>query len=134
MFVDLMADIRKSVASLVFRAQLAVPQPQPAMPRRMVLSGPSDTPQTRPVAGQPAPERETEGSAVGVAAAVGGGRPMGRAPMVGGRAAASDVSRLQTNRGRDGGPAQPAMAEDKVGRNDPCPCGSGRKYKKCHGR
>ena len=22
---------------------------------------------------------------------------------------------------------------DKVGRNDPCPCGSGRKYKKCHG-
>ncbi len=24
-------------------------------------------------------------------------------------------------------------AEDKVGRNDPCPCGSGKKYKKCHG-
>jgi preprotein translocase subunit SecA len=24
-------------------------------------------------------------------------------------------------------------AEPKVGRNDPCPCGSGRKYKKCHG-
>ena len=23
--------------------------------------------------------------------------------------------------------------EPKVGRNDPCPCGSGRKYKKCHG-
>jgi uncharacterized protein YecA (UPF0149 family) len=22
----------------------------------------------------------------------------------------------------------------KVGRNDPCPCGSGQKYKKCHGR
>jgi preprotein translocase subunit SecA len=22
----------------------------------------------------------------------------------------------------------------KVGRNDPCPCGSGRKYKRCHGR
>jgi hypothetical protein len=21
---------------------------------------------------------------------------------------------------------------DKVGRNDPCPCGSGKKYKKCH--
>ena len=21
----------------------------------------------------------------------------------------------------------------KVGRNDPCPCGSGRKYKQCHG-
>ena len=22
----------------------------------------------------------------------------------------------------------------KVGRNDPCPCGSGKKYKKCHGK
>jgi preprotein translocase subunit SecA len=24
-------------------------------------------------------------------------------------------------------------AHPKVGRNDPCPCGSGKKYKKCHG-
>ncbi len=24
-------------------------------------------------------------------------------------------------------------AEPKIGRNDPCPCGSGKKYKKCHG-
>jgi preprotein translocase subunit SecA len=24
--------------------------------------------------------------------------------------------------------------EKKVGRNDPCPCGSGKKYKKCHGK
>lgn len=28
----------------------------------------------------------------------------------------------------------PARAEPRVGRNDPCPCGSGRKYKKCCGR
>ncbi len=27
----------------------------------------------------------------------------------------------------------PVVAEAKVGRNDPCPCGSGKKYKKCHG-
>jgi preprotein translocase subunit SecA len=26
-----------------------------------------------------------------------------------------------------------ASAKDKVGRNDPCPCGSGKKYKRCHG-
>ncbi|HET7496759.1 MAG TPA: SEC-C metal-binding domain-containing protein, partial [Candidatus Eisenbacteria bacterium] len=26
-----------------------------------------------------------------------------------------------------------ATQEPKVGRNDPCPCGSGKKYKKCHG-
>ncbi|MCD4735879.1 MAG: SEC-C domain-containing protein [Bacteroidales bacterium] len=25
-------------------------------------------------------------------------------------------------------------SEKKVGRNDPCPCGSGKKYKQCHGR
>ena len=25
-------------------------------------------------------------------------------------------------------------SEPKVGRNDPCPCGSGLKYKKCHGK
>jgi preprotein translocase subunit SecA len=27
----------------------------------------------------------------------------------------------------------PRRAGEKVGRNDPCPCGSGKKYKKCHG-
>jgi preprotein translocase subunit SecA len=27
-----------------------------------------------------------------------------------------------------------ASAVPKVGRNDPCPCGSGKKYKHCHGR
>ena len=27
-----------------------------------------------------------------------------------------------------------SQAADKVGRNDPCPCGSGKKYKKCHGQ
>jgi preprotein translocase subunit SecA len=28
---------------------------------------------------------------------------------------------------------QPVRVENKVGRNDPCPCGSGKKYKNCHG-
>jgi preprotein translocase subunit SecA len=32
-----------------------------------------------------------------------------------------------------GGIAQVERKEAKVGRNDPCPCGSGKKYKKCHG-
>ncbi|QHI76692.1 preprotein translocase subunit SecA [Serratia sp. NGAS9] len=31
-------------------------------------------------------------------------------------------------------PNAPTTAERKVGRNDPCPCGSGKKYKQCHGR
>lgn len=30
-------------------------------------------------------------------------------------------------------PPQPRQVPPKVGRNDPCPCGSGKKYKKCHG-
>jgi preprotein translocase subunit SecA len=32
-------------------------------------------------------------------------------------------------------PKQPAMREaPKIGRNEPCPCGSGKKYKHCHGQ
>ncbi len=31
-------------------------------------------------------------------------------------------------------PKSPRRANGKVGRNEPCPCGSGRKYKKCHGQ
>ena len=29
---------------------------------------------------------------------------------------------------------QPVRVEKKVGRNEPCPCGSGKKYKNCHGK
>jgi len=31
------------------------------------------------------------------------------------------------------GKRQPVVVGERVGRNDPCPCGSGKKYKKCHG-
>ncbi len=44
------------------------------------------------------------------------------------------VVRLSLNRGDE--PAAPKTVQrqaEKVGRNDPCPCGSGKKYKKCHG-
>jgi preprotein translocase subunit SecA len=44
-----------------------------------------------------------------------------------------EATQLHTNRG-DGEPAKPKQtAADKVGRNELCPCGSGKKYKKCHG-
>ncbi|MBN2215487.1 MAG: preprotein translocase subunit SecA [Bacteroidales bacterium] len=36
--------------------------------------------------------------------------------------------------GKKDQPVQPVRVEKKVGRNDPCPCGSGKKYKHCHGR
>jgi uncharacterized protein YecA (UPF0149 family) len=45
-----------------------------------------------------------------------------------------DVARLATNRGESAPAKQPVEAADEPGRNDPCPCGSGKKYKKCHGR
>jgi preprotein translocase subunit SecA len=57
----------------------------------------------------------------------------------------TDHSRYQTSRpdsggGQPGAPdqqqqrVQPIRTEKKVGRNDPCPCGSGKKYKACHGK
>ena len=36
--------------------------------------------------------------------------------------------------GEESALAQPVKVAKKVGRNDPCPCGSGKKYKKCHGK
>ena len=36
--------------------------------------------------------------------------------------------------GRQEVPHEPVKVGPKVGRNDPCPCGSGKKYKNCHGR
>ena len=35
---------------------------------------------------------------------------------------------------RDDEAQQPMRASPKIGRNDPCPCGSGKKYKQCHGK
>ena len=55
---------------------------------------------------------------------------------------AKQIERRQQQQQKDlqfqAGPAQaeppkPVRAAAKVGRNDPCPCGSGKKYKKCHG-
>ncbi len=41
----------------------------------------------------------------------------------------SDTAKESRNRGKQ----QPIKVEQKVGRNDPCPCGSGKKFKNCHG-
>ncbi|MDD7089898.1 MAG: preprotein translocase subunit SecA [Bacteroidales bacterium] len=51
----------------------------------------------------------------------------------------TDMSQMRTNRndlstnGEQKANA-PVVAGKKIGRNDPCPCGSGKKYKYCHGR
>jgi preprotein translocase subunit SecA len=45
-----------------------------------------------------------------------------------------EMAELQMMGSGDGGAAVAQVIKgDKVGRNDPCPCGSGKKYKKCHG-
>ncbi|MDR2882642.1 MAG: preprotein translocase subunit SecA [Alistipes sp.] len=52
-----------------------------------------------------------------------------------------DVNRLHASRmeaarqagAGDRGKPMPVQVDKKVGRNDPCPCGSGKKYKNCHG-
>ena len=53
-----------------------------------------------------------------------------------------DVNKLQASRMQAAAQAgqgekqkpMPVHVEKKVGRNDPCPCGSGKKYKNCHGK
>jgi preprotein translocase subunit SecA len=56
-----------------------------------------------------------------------GGMGVSQADMAEGDVAVLD--RMESER------AQPFVrGGDKVGRNDPCPCGSGKKYKQCHGK
>ena len=45
-----------------------------------------------------------------------------------------EVKNIQTNDGDKTSKKQPKKSEKKVGRNDPCPCGSGKKYKNCCGK
>jgi preprotein translocase subunit SecA len=46
------------------------------------------------------------------------------------------MSRQERSQGGEqvAGKPQPVQVQEKIGRNDPCPCGSGKKYKHCHGR
>jgi preprotein translocase subunit SecA len=134
MFVDLMTDLRKTVASHFYRAQLSRQQPRRMPPPdRLTYTGPTDTPPTGVVdrAAQaarqgraPAPAAATVDE-MGVSTRV---RPAGRVAAPAG----PDPRTLATNRGEER-ERTPVTVEKEPGRNDPCPCGSGKKYKKCHG-
>jgi preprotein translocase subunit SecA len=99
---------------------------------RPVLSEESPTP-------RPAPRRATpitmnNPGAESVPAFASAGRaampgPSGQAPAAFGGGAAPRPARA----GGDDVVKTVRREEPKVGRNDPCPCGSGKKYKKCHG-
>jgi len=46
----------------------------------------------------------------------------------------ADEEAAQVQAAQQGGVAQVYREDPKIGRNDPCPCGSGKKYKHCHGQ
>ena len=45
-----------------------------------------------------------------------------------------EFKNIKTNDGKEGVKSKPKKVDKKVGRNDPCPCGSGKKYKQCCGK
>jgi preprotein translocase subunit SecA len=125
MFVDLMHDIRSTFTERFFKLQVQL-TPGPAGP-------PGAAPPGAP-AGAPG-RRRPEGAPGGA------GSPDDADMLMPGAAPrrAPAPAAMTTNRNPDGSVVSPsdrpaqARAIPKVGRNDPCPCGSGKKYKKCHG-
>lgn len=131
MFVDLMSDIHNTFTERFLRAQLSFnepPQtrgaPPPATRRYNALGVLEDVPE----------EEGEEGATldVGPEEAPQPGAAVRKDPTVqiGGR-----IVRNVVPPGVIGGAAGAATGKDwsNVGRNDPCPCGSGKKFKKCHG-
>ncbi len=108
MFVDLMTDMKSTFADRFFKFQVQVGAPPPSRARALAAARAE-----KPDAG--ASEADLM---VGVTAQR--GPPPAALQATHGDAGAQEAQ-----------PKQRAMP--KVGRNDPCPCGSGKKYKKCHG-
>ena len=142
MFDELTRSIREETVRTLFRASLVL-EPVPARSRPgagpgIRVSGPGMEPAgagagASGVVRAPAPpsrgparqqESHAEVTAFGTLAPQGGAGPTAGP---GGRPAASGGDPAASKR------APVTMQEPKVGRNDPCPCGSGKKYKKCHG-
>ena len=146
MFVDLMDDLRGTVGNLLFKAQIGQPRQQPPpQPQKIQYSGPTEDGTGTGALAQAAAARRAQtqqgnGGTVddlGMAKSArsgegGGGRtvPLG---SVGGVPSPQDQRELATNRGEER-VREPVTAIKEPGRNEACPCGSGKKYKKCHGR
>jgi preprotein translocase subunit SecA len=122
LFEDMMARIDNETIRYLFHIQIQQGEQPPAP--------------GQPQPSSPQPPRPRADAAVASAAARASEQPQ-HLPAV-----AREIERRQQRQQRDlqyqTGPAQaeapkPVRAGAKVGRNDPCPCGSGKKYKKCHG-
>jgi preprotein translocase subunit SecA len=133
LFEDMMGRIDNETIRYLYHIQIQQgEQPgQPAQPRPEPPRPPSPNAQALP--------QRTGGAqaAVASAAARASEPPPQRLPDV-----ARQLERKQQRQQKDlqyqtgaaqAEPPKPVRAAAKVGRNDPCPCGSGKKYKKCHG-
>src|SRR5262249_27735303 len=127
LFEDMMARIDNETIRYLYNVQVQQSEAPPpgAAP---VPATPRPVPPRAPVAGAAA--------AVASAAARAEESPA-RLPDFA-RALEKKQERSQKDLQYQTGPAKaeapkPVRAGAKVGRNDPCPCGSGKKYKKCHG-
>jgi preprotein translocase subunit SecA len=128
-FEQLKRDIQFEIATNIFRVEVVrdeVPQPPPQPAMAAVASGPTDTPGT----GVADALASRDGAAVPSVATPAAASPMGATPGQ----AARQLAGVPTSTGAGTAVAAASRPQGKVGRNDPCPCGSGRKYKKCHGR
>jgi preprotein translocase subunit SecA len=119
MFVGLMHDLQATFAERWFKLQIQI-DPPPGQ------------------GGQRPPSRGVTGPAGGLPGARRRETPMvASKPAADGLVTAAEPPPPSLQRaGRGGGVAEPAFATNPyagVGRNDPCPCGSGKKFKKCHG-
>ncbi len=124
LFEDMMGRIDNETIRYLFHVQI---QPEGAPP-----------PQSRETAqAAPAP-RQLHGTATAVASAAARAEEAPAKLPDFARALERKQERQQKDLQFQAGAAQaeapkPVRAGAKVGRNDPCPCGSGKKYKKCHG-
>ncbi len=134
-FGELVGSMYEDYLRIIMRLQVAVQPEAPSPVARVNYSGPSEADAVRGARGLRPPEMGAPdaNAATGVESA---SRPDNRKAR---RAQASALATAGKLPEASTGPAR-TFAKDKddpwvnVGRNDPCPCGSGLKYKKCHGR
>jgi len=123
MFSAMDLAIKQKVLEVLFHIR-AIHQPEEAR-RPFAYEGREERPA---IQAPPPPMRSPESPAGGPPPGFGGALPPGVPPGMG-----MSMEQLQAV-GGDEAPRTPIRREHpKVGRNDPCPCGSGKKYKKCHG-
>jgi preprotein translocase subunit SecA len=138
MFVDLMNDIYNTFSERFLKVQLIVePPPPPPPPILGGGGGPRGGPTKRYNALgilEDVPAEEAVGSDNGGAVAV---EDVGPAEIPATKPAQARKDPVIVGAGRprslSSSPAPANVDWSTVGRNDPCPCGSGKKFKKCHG-